>query len=160
MGSIFINDDGEFITASVKRVGRIKFFINAAAGARHQQRPRVLLINFVGLRSRAGSNHRRSRHHRFQVRSVPTFKKIVAFTSRSCCSIQHELVFQAEEAVQESMDKSQERKEKKTDRWSNAGQRRVGIGPRDQVSEQGKKEVRASWSKGSKKKNKKRAISG
>ena len=30
MGSIFINDDGEFITASVKQLGRIKVFIYTA----------------------------------------------------------------------------------------------------------------------------------
>ena len=30
MGPIFINDDGDFITASVKRLGRIKIFIHTA----------------------------------------------------------------------------------------------------------------------------------
>ena len=45
MGPIFINDDdGEFITASVKQLGRIKFFIHtASAGARRQHRPRIQL---------------------------------------------------------------------------------------------------------------------
>ena len=50
MGPIFINDDGEFITASVKQVGRIKFFIHtAAAGARRQHCLRVQLTKSTGL---------------------------------------------------------------------------------------------------------------
>ena len=57
---IFINDGGEFIIATVKLLGRFKFFINAAARARHQHRPRMQLIKSirsnikVGSRSRAG----------------------------------------------------------------------------------------------------------
>ena len=31
MGPIFINDDGEFITASIKRLGRTKIFIHTTA---------------------------------------------------------------------------------------------------------------------------------
>ena len=63
MGPIFINDDGKFIIATVKRLGRFKFFINAAARARHQYRPRMQLIKSirssikVGSRFRAGLQH-------------------------------------------------------------------------------------------------------
>ena len=54
MGPIFINDDDEFITASVKRLGRIKIFIHTVAvGARRQHCPCVQLIKSTRSKSSA-----------------------------------------------------------------------------------------------------------